>query len=252
MRLRFFDKRFWRRDAPCKCRTVPRTPIGRHCICPRGENLESCGELSFKTSEWWENMPRRAKSGFAKAALMKLQPRQLRLVVLGVALLLGSATGCVRRRLLVRTGPPGALVSVDNQIIGASPAASPFTFYGTREIRVEKDGYRTETIRRKLNPPWYEYPPLDFITETLWPFEIRDERVIDIELVPKEIDPLETVIGRADQLRDQSRQGVVTAPTNIGVPAPASPSDNLLQPPRGPAQVITPPEQLPYGGVPLP
>ena len=155
---------------------------------------------------------------------------------------IAASTGCVRRRLTVRTSPPGALVSVDNQVIGTSPAATPFVYYGTREIRIERDGYRTETIRRKLNPPWYQYPPLDFITETLWPLEVRDERIIDIEMVPKQIDPLETVVSRADQLRTQARQGVVTTP-NVSVPAPGS---------SGPTQVITPPpNQLPDGGVPL-
>lgn len=170
---------------------------------------------------------------------MKSDRRHARLA-LATALLTLPSVGCVRRRMTVRTNPPGAVVSVDNQIIGTSPAASSFTFYGTREIRVERDGYRTETIRERLNPPWYQYPPLDFITETLWPLEVRDERVIDIELVPKEMVPVETVIDRAQQLREQSRAGVVTAPPLVGVPAPS-----------GPAVVLPPPQQLPPGGLPL-
>jgi hypothetical protein len=152
-------------------------------------------------------------------------------------------TGCVRRRLTVRTNPPGALVSVDNQIIGTSPAATAFTYYGTREIRIERDGYRTETIPRKLQPPWYQLPVVDFVAETLWPLEIRDERVIDVELVPKQVDPLENVVGRANDLRNQARQGVITQPPNLSVPAPQG---------GGPVQVITPPpNRLPSGGVPL-
>lgn len=123
-----------------------------------------------------------------------------------------SAGGCVRRRMTVRTNPPGATVSVDNQLIGTAPAASPFVYYGTREIRVEKDGYRTETLKTRINPPWYQYPGLDFITETLWPWEIRDERIIDVELVPQVLESSEQVVGRADQLRSQSRAGVVTSP----------------------------------------
>src|SRR5690554_5140327 len=134
-----------------------------------------------------------------------------RAAILGLACLLATS-GCVRRRLAVRTSPPGAVVSVDNQVIGTSPAASSFTYYGTREIRIEKDGYRTETIRRRINPPWYQYPGLDFITETLVPWEIRDERIIDVELVPQTLEPTEDVLMRADQLRGQSRSGVVTAP----------------------------------------
>jgi len=123
-----------------------------------------------------------------------------------------TAPGCVRRRMTVRTNPPGAVVSVDNQLIGTSPAASSFVYYGTREIRVEKDGYRTETVKTRINPPWYQYPGLDFISETLWPWEIRDERIIDVELVPQVLETTDQVLGRADQLRGQSRAGVITAP----------------------------------------
>lgn len=128
------------------------------------------------------------------------------------AITLGIPTGCVRRRLTVRTTPPGAVVSVDNQIIGTAPAATSFTYYGTREIRVEKEGFRTEAIKRRLNPPWYEAPVLDFVSESLWPWEIRDERIIDVQLVPETIEPTASVLQRADELRRQSRAGVVTSP----------------------------------------
>ena len=148
-----------------------------------------------------------------------------------------SGGGCVRRRLLVRTDPPGALVSVDNQVIGNSPAASPFVYYGTRDVRIEHDGFETQTLRHKINPPWYQFPGIDFIAETLWPFELRDERIIDTKLTPTVIEPAETVASRADQLRQQARTGVTTtlpptavAPTNVA-PAPQM-------------------QTLPFGGVP--
>ena len=114
--------------------------------------------------------------------------------------------------MTVRTSPPGATVSVDNQVIGTSPAASSFTYYGTREFRIERDGFKTETIRRKFNPPWYQMPVIDFFAETLWPGEIRDERIIDVELVPKEFAPTDQIVGRADSLRAQAQTGVVTGP----------------------------------------
>ncbi|WP_286178320.1 PEGA domain-containing protein [Rhodopirellula sp. JC639] len=123
-----------------------------------------------------------------------------------------ASVGCVRRRMTVRTNPPGAMVSVDNQVIGASPASTPFVYYGTREFRVEADGYRTETIRRRFNPPWYQWPGIDLVAETLWPGEIRDERIIDVTLVPKTLPASEEIIARADGLRRQSNSGMVTAP----------------------------------------
>ncbi|KAA5543892.1 PEGA domain-containing protein [Roseiconus nitratireducens] len=114
--------------------------------------------------------------------------------------------------MTVRTNPPGALVSVDNQVIGTSPAASSFTYYGTREFRIEADGYRTETIRRRFDPPWYQWPGIDFIAETLWPGEVRDERIIDVQLVPRTVPAAEEVLSRADSLRNQANAGVITAP----------------------------------------
>ena len=63
-----------------------------------------------------------------------------------------------------------------------------------------------------LHPPWYQWPGIDFVAETLWPGEIRDERIIDVELVPRTLEPTENVVQRADSLRLQSQAGVVTAP----------------------------------------
>lgn len=144
-------------------------------------------------------------------ALMPIPPLS-RLSLLAFAFAPLMMVGCVRRRMTVRTNPPGATVSIDNQVIGTAPAASSFVYYGTREFRIEKDGYRTETIRRRISPPWYEFPGLDFVSETLWPGEIRDERIIDVELVPKTLEPSTDVVQRADSLRTESLSGIVTAP----------------------------------------
>lgn len=156
------------------------------------------------------------------------------LFVIGIALV---STGCVRRRLTVRTDPPGALVSVDNQVIGHSPAASPFLYYGTREIRVERDGFETQTLRHKIKAPWYQCPGIDFVAETLWPFELRDERVIDTQLVPRTEESAEIIASRGDQLRQQARGGVATALPPTALPAAPTPL-----PPQSQA--------LPFGGVP--
>jgi hypothetical protein len=132
---------------------------------------------------------------------------ELALIRTGVLMLVlcTVCSGCVRRRMTVRTSPPGATVSIDNQLIGTSPAATSFVYYGTREFRIEKDGYRTETIRRKIKPPWYQFPVVDFVSETLWPGEIRDERIIDVELVPAPPENSTEVLGRAEYLRNQAR-----------------------------------------------
>lgn len=108
-----------------------------------------------------------------------------RAAILLIVLVL-SATGCVRRRLNVRTNPPGALVYVDNQQIGTTPCSVDFTYYGTREIRLVKPGYETLTVNQPIPTPWYEYIPLDFVSENLVPTRIRDNRTVTYDLCRKQ------------------------------------------------------------------
>ena len=120
--------------------------------------------------------------------------------------------GCVRRRLTVRTNPPGALVFIDGQEIGRTPVATPFTYYGTRKFRIVKDGYETISVNQPFPSPWYQLPPLDFVSENLVPNEIRDERVVDFELVPKTISATSDVLTQADQLRSMVRPAAAFEP----------------------------------------
>ena len=127
------------------------------------------------------------------------------LVCLAALLLCATGTGCVERRLLIRSNPPGALVRVDGYEIGTTPVSTPFIYYGTREIQLVKDGYETVTVKQPIPAPWYQYFPLDFVSENLVPGEIRDERVVDYQLVPQRIVPSDQLLNRADALRRGGR-----------------------------------------------
>lgn len=167
---------------------------------------------------------------------------------------LGLSFGCVRRRLTVRTNPAGASVYVDKQPIGTSPISTSFVYYGTREIEVVADGYRTEKVLRNISPPWYQLPPLDFLAETLWPWEVRDERVIDITMVPREKPASEVLQARADGMRIQASQGIgVPLPVTSGIlPGTMLGEPGQLPPVANPALVppVTPPPQvLPPGSM---
>ena len=111
--------------------------------------------------------------------------------------------------MTIRSNPGSALAYVDNQPVGMTPVSLPFVFYGTREIRLVKDGHETVVEKHNFRPPWYQYPPFDFITETLWPFEIRDERELQFALQPQVVVPAEDVLRRGEGLRGQSQQGII-------------------------------------------
>ena|SRR5436190_2500136 len=170
------------------------------------------------------------------------QPTSSRLIV--AACMIASCmvtTGCVRRRLTVRTNPPGAQVFVDDQEIGTTPCSAAFVYYGTRKITLMKDGYRTETIFQKIPPPWYELPPLDFLVENVVPLEQRDERIVDVQLVPEELVPQQKLLDRAQSLRDSARTGTVIPLNAVSAAAPTRPPEPIGFPGQG----------LP-GGQPLP
>ncbi len=159
------------------------------------------------------------------------------LLVIAVA----AATGCVQRRMTIRSNPPGALVYVDDYQLGTTPVSHDFVYYGTRKIRLVKDGYETLTVRQPFPVPWYEIFPLDFVTENLVPWEVRDERVVDLAMQPAASTPPESVVARAEQVR----LAAGSLPASSAAPAaPALPpqpqSVPALPPPMPPAQQYAP------------
>ena len=131
----------------------------------------------------------------------------------------------MRRRLTIRSNPPGALVFVDDQAIGVTPVSTSYTHYGTRKIQIFKDGFDTVTAKQRFPKPWYQYPVIEFFAENLWPLEIRDERYVDFEMVPQQMVPNEKLLERAESLRMSSRQGQVTPLwTPAAAPSTTSPA----------------------------
>lgn len=139
-------------------------------------------------------------------------------LLMAIALIGVTQSGCVRRRMTVRTTPDNAQIIVDDRPIGRSPVSTSFQYYGTRKIQAVKDGYEAVTIQEKISPPWYQWPGIDFVAENLWPREIRDERAVEIQLEPQRIVPRDRVIGDAERLRGAARQGYVVDPGQAGNP----------------------------------
>ena len=159
-----------------------------------------------------------------------------------VAVVLILVPGCVRRRMTVRTNPPGALVYVDDQEIGTTPVSTDFTYYGTRKIQLMKDGFETLTVKQTFFPPWYEWPVLEFFSENLWPMETRDEHLLNFQMQPQQILPSEKLLQRAEDLRIGARQGAAYAlPNATPTPQPVAPLLPANGVPAGPATMALPP-----------
>lgn len=146
-----------------------------------------------------------------------------------------ASPGCVRRRLTVRSNPPGALLYVDNQQIGSTPCSVDFTYYGTREIRLVKAGYETLTVNQPIPAPWWQTPGVDFVADNLIPTKIRDNRTVLLTMSPERVEPSGALIARGQLLREQAQ-----APPAGAAFTPPPPVDPFLAPPAGPLPVAPP------------
>jgi PEGA domain len=124
---------------------------------------------------------------------------------LAAAVLAGAPCGCVERRYVVESDPPGALVLVNGQPIGSTPVDGYFQWYGNYAFTLIKDGYETQTFSQRLNAPWFEYPPLDFVSENLYPGKIDDVRRLRFAMTPLTQVPAAELLQQADQLRNRGR-----------------------------------------------
>ena len=116
-------------------------------------------------------------------------------------------TGCVERRYTIRTDPPGALIIANGEPIGISPVSKSFTFYGSRSIRIIKEGYETKDIVQPIKAPWFDNLATEFFTENLIPYTFRD----DVEFNYK-LDPLVPVDDNAVRARAEATRAAAQAP----------------------------------------
>lgn len=167
---------------------------------------------------------------------------------LAVCAMLTHATGCVQRRMTIRSNPPGAMVYVDDYPIGTTPVSTDFIYYGTRKIRLVAPGYETLTVMQPMPAPWYQWFGIDFFTENLWPGEIRDERSFDFQMTAATQVPTEQLLGHAEQLRGASMAMAASDPQPVIAEQPPT----VLPPTTVPPETVVPPGGVypPAGTVP--
>ncbi|MCA9299283.1 MAG: PEGA domain-containing protein [Phycisphaerales bacterium] len=117
--------------------------------------------------------------------------------------------GCLQRRVHITSEPSGALVVVNDVEVGHTPCDMDFTFYGTYDVLLRKDGYEPLRTARQAQAPWYEYPGLDLVATAIpanidttldWHFELEPALETTMERDAFEASLLE----RARDLRDQA------------------------------------------------
>lgn len=115
--------------------------------------------------------------------------RALLLVALALAL---PAAGCVERKFLIRSEPAGAEVRVNGMRVGRTPVEIPFDHYGVVRLEadpVDLDGdgypeYEGFSEPFPLDAPWYQWFPVEFFSDNLWPGTLVDRHSALLVLKP--------------------------------------------------------------------
>ncbi len=136
--------------------------------------------------------------GFCRVSMLFYQRITIILLLLAEVAFL---SGCVRRRLTIRTDPPGAVAYLDNAELGKTPISRNFDYYGKRELKLVKEGYEPHTEMIQLRAPWYEWPIVDFFSEVVIPGTITDERVFPVKLKPQRIVSPDDLIAEGERMK---------------------------------------------------
>ncbi|MFT7670184.1 MAG: hypothetical protein ACI8X5_002891 [Planctomycetota bacterium] len=143
--------------------------------------------------------------------------------------LLGLCSCRAERHLIFVTEPPGAQVRIDGELAGRTPLDLRFDDYGHRHISIQRHGYRSYTEVMEVEPPWFYYFPLDYITEVLLPFGWEDTHQLNVVLEPQsgEISKpdFDKVLEHAESLRRAGPAGPVRPSQDLPKPAAQSESD---------------------------
>ncbi len=116
-------------------------------------------------------------------------------------------SGCVSRRMMVYSDPPGALVLLEGKEIGTTPVSVDFTYYGTRELTLIKDGFETLTVQQKVTAPWYQRPVVEFFADNFTPGHVTDRQQFRYAMQPQRLVPNSELQRRGEMLRGEARLG---------------------------------------------
>ncbi len=100
-------------------------------------------------------------------------------------MLMMGLSGCVQRVISITSEPSGALVRLNDREVGRTPLEVPFTFYGTYDVRLEREGSEPMWTVGEARAPWWDTVPLDLLAEAVpgaksevkWHYELQPAQV---------------------------------------------------------------------------
>ncbi len=122
--------------------------------------------------------------------------------VLSVFAVSAAPAGCVRRTILITSEPAGALVWLNDREIGRTPLDVEFTWYGTYDVRLEREDCEPLLTSGDARAPWWETPGLDLLAE-LAPWTVESRVAWHYRLEARD-DDVEALRQRAGELRERS------------------------------------------------
>ncbi len=112
----------------------------------------------------------------------------------------------VERSITIKSDPAGARVLVDSEEVGTTPYTFRFVHYGTRKFTIIAEGFKTVEAFEKINPPWYQWFPIDFFVEIILPVKFEDRREYFYPLEPESDVSGDDFEKRAREFRDAARK----------------------------------------------
>lgn len=93
--------------------------------------------------------------------------------------------GCgVTRTLNIDSSPSGAQVLLDGRLAGTTPYTEVFLSYGVRRLELRREGSARDVREIDVVRPWWQYFPMSFFSDLLWPAPLEDDHYVAVELTP--------------------------------------------------------------------
>jgi hypothetical protein len=150
---------------------------------------------------------------------IRTAPLALRVLLAGLVAL--ALAGCsTKRELVIASEPAGARVWVNGEDKGRTPARIPFVYYGTFDVRLEKEGYEAWAGEVPVKEKIDGYPVIDLPFELTYRKRTFHWRGV-LERTTQESDAaLQELVREASAFRERTLREARPDPAPAPQPAP--------------------------------